>query len=87
MFVTVVKEFHVGGVQLLPDSSLTLLQDRLLSEIKSALSEFYDEAGILIWVSSPHEMLDWWSALDLVKANRGDEVLTLIHGLSVGTYL
>lgn len=58
-----------------------------MSEIKIALSEFYDEAGIQIWLSSPHEMLDWSSALDLVRANRGDEVLTLIHGLSVGAYL
>jgi hypothetical protein len=75
------------GVQLLPNSSLILSQDRLLGEIKSALSEFYDEAGIQIWLSSPHEMLDWCPALELVKANRGNEVLTLIHGLSGGAYL
>jgi uncharacterized protein (DUF2384 family) len=75
------------GLQLLPNSSLTLSQDRQLSEIKIALSEFYHEAGIQIWLSSPHEMLDWSSALDLVRANRGDEVLTLIHGLSDGAYL
>jgi hypothetical protein len=75
------------GVQLLPNSSLTLSQERLLNEIRSALSEFYDEAGIQIWLSSPHEMLNWYLTLELVKANRGNEVLTLIHGLSGGAYL
>ena len=72
---------------MLPNSSLTLSQDRLLSEIRSALSKFYDEVEIQIWLSSPHEMLDWYSAHELVKVNRGDEVLILIHGLSVGAYL
>jgi hypothetical protein len=85
--MAVFRTKHMKGVQLLPNSSLILSQDRLLGEIKSALSEFYDEAGIQIWLSSPHEMLDWYPALELIKANRGDEVLTLIHGLSVGAYL
>jgi uncharacterized protein (DUF2384 family) len=87
MLIAVFRTKHMKGVQLLPNSSLILLQDRLLGEIKSALSEFYDEAGVQNWLSSPHEMLDWCPALELVKANRGDEVLTLIHGLSVGAYL
>jgi uncharacterized protein (DUF2384 family) len=71
----------------LPKPALTASHNMLFSEMRNALSEFYDEAEIEVWLFSAHEMLDGHSAFDLVTANRGDKVLTLIHGWGVGAYL
>src|SRR5215467_16099614 len=61
----------------------------LISDLRyvvDRLAEFYTPEETRIWLYSRHRLLNGERPIDLIHDGRTDEVLTVIEGLSDGTY-
>lgn len=51
------------------------------------LNEFYDPDEIRVWLYARHPQLNGERAIDLIHANRANEVLEILARLDAGVYL
>jgi hypothetical protein len=61
----------------------------LISDLRyvvDRLAEFYDPDEARVWLYSRHRLLGGERPIDLIHADRADEVLAVIEGLSETTY-
>jgi uncharacterized protein (DUF2384 family) len=55
-------------------------------ELVELLSELYEPAEIEVWLKTPQLLLDGSRPLDLIKAGRESEVISVLRSLLEGTY-
>lgn len=68
-----------------PLHTQTVIAD--LRYLVERLSDFYSPDEIRLWLHTPHPLLDRKRAVDLISANRTEEVLAAVDRLEAGAYL
>lgn len=56
-------------------------------DVVDRLSDFYTADEIRLWLHSPHPLLNGEKAIDLINADRIEEVLAVIERLDTGAYM
>lgn len=79
-----VSRWRTGSAKPQPANELRIAD---LHYVVGRLSEVYDTDEIRIWLYARHPQLDGERAIDLIHADRADEVLQIISRLDAGVYL
>jgi transcriptional regulator with XRE-family HTH domain len=58
-----------------------------LRYVVDRLSDFYSADEIRLWLHARHPLLDGARAIDLIRANRTEDVLAVIDRLDAGAFL
>jgi transcriptional regulator with XRE-family HTH domain len=58
-----------------------------LRYVVDRLSDFYSADEIRLWLHARHPLLDGERAIDLIRANRTEDVLAVIDRLDAGAFL
>lgn len=56
-------------------------------DVVDRLADFYTADEIRLWLHSRHPLLNGERAIDLINADRAEEVLAVIERLGAGTYV
>lgn len=79
-----VSRWRNGSAKPQPPNELRLSD---LHYVVRRLEEFYEPGDIRTWLHARHPQLDGERAIDLIHAERTDEVLRVIDRLDTGAYL
>ncbi len=79
-----VSRWRNGSVKPQPSNELRIAD---LHYVVGRLQEYYGANEIRTWLYSRHPQLDGSRAIDLIHANRTDEVLQVLNRLDTGAYL
>ncbi len=79
-----VSRWKAGSVKPQPNTQLVLSD---LRYIIGRLSEYYSPEEIRLWLYARHPQLDGTRAIDLINANRSEEVLRTLDRLDADVYL
>ena len=79
-----VSRWRAGAVRPQPNTQLVLSD---LRYIVGRLSEYYTPEEIRTWLYARHPQLDGKRAIDLINANRSEEVLRILDRLDADVYL
>lgn len=75
----------INGKASPPIHTQTIIAD--LRYVVDRLSDFYTPDEARLWLHAPHPLLNQERAIDLIRANRTEEVLAVIERLEAGAYL
>ena len=79
-----VSRWKAGSAKPQPNTQLVLSD---LRYIIGRLSEYYSPEEIRLWLYARHPQLDGTRAIDLINANRSEEVLRTLDRLDADVYL
>ena len=79
-----VSRWRAGSVKPQPNTQLVLSD---LRYIVGRLSEYYTPEEIRTWLFALHPQLDGARAIDVINANRSEEVLRILDRLDADVYL
>lgn len=79
-----VSRWRSGTAKPQPNNELRIAD---LHYVVGRLQEYYSGDEIRMWLYARHPQLDGARAIDLIHANRTDEILQILNRLDAGAYL
>jgi uncharacterized protein (DUF2384 family) len=79
-----VSRWRSGTAKPQPDNELRISD---LHYVVGRLQEYYSGDEIRTWLYARHPQLDGARAIDLIHANRADEILQVLNRMDAGAYL